>query len=179
VGRRLQVSVDGIGFPGHFMVRYQDEAGAWLLDPFHGKVVVVDGVVDYLSQLFGQAVLLPPEVYRPVTMRVLAQRILYNLRNVYLGRRDFVMAARVMDYLLVIAPNDAVLWQERGLLYHQGDDWEQAARDLRRYFFLSGKLSVLLPTTNETLSASADLSQRDQEMLSILRQIEQIRTRIN
>ncbi len=39
IGRRIGVDIEGLGFPGHFMARYRDEVGVWLLDSFHGNVV--------------------------------------------------------------------------------------------------------------------------------------------
>lgn len=47
IGRRLRdrginLQIDGVGLPIHFMARYEDEASAWLLDPFHGEVLTED-----------------------------------------------------------------------------------------------------------------------------------------
>ena len=39
IGQRLGIDVAGMGFPGHFMVRYRDDAGRWLIDPFNGKLI--------------------------------------------------------------------------------------------------------------------------------------------
>lgn len=82
LGRRLQIQIDGIGFPGHFMVQYRDGEGAWLLDMFHGKMLPVVEADDYLSRLFNQAVRLPLDVFEPVSVESIAARILNNLRGV-------------------------------------------------------------------------------------------------
>ena len=39
VGRRLGMTLRGLGLPGHFMLEYSDMNGVWILDPFHAKVV--------------------------------------------------------------------------------------------------------------------------------------------
>nr|HMN31369.1 transglutaminase-like domain-containing protein [Caldilineaceae bacterium] len=128
LGERLELDVVGGGFPGHFMARYQDALGAWLLDPFHGAVVEPAEADHYLSQLFQRQILLTAEMHRAVSTSALAQRILNNLRNVFLSRGDYSMAASVLDFMLVLAPLDSSLWQERGLLHYYAQQWEYAAR---------------------------------------------------
>jgi regulator of sirC expression with transglutaminase-like and TPR domain len=179
IGRRLDLDIEGVGFPGHFMARYQDAEGAWLLDPFNGEVVECADVDTYLARIIQRPVVLSAEAHAAVSASALAHRILNNLRNVYLSRGDYVMAARVIDYLLVLMPNSAELWQERGLLYYYSQDWDRAAHDLKRYFFLSGQLMVALG--HESSEALNSTSQDEQylQMLTIFRQIEETRQRMN
>jgi regulator of sirC expression with transglutaminase-like and TPR domain len=179
LGRRLRVQIEGIGFPGHFMVQYRDAQGAWLLDVFHGKMLPVIEAEDYLSRLFNRAVYLPLDIFEPVSVESVAARILNNLRGVYLNRGDSVRAARVMDYLTVLDPKNPRFWQERGLLHHQAGNWEESARDLRRYFFLSGHLAALAQAVNLPESALEELSQQDRYLLSVLEEVEQTRSRLN
>ena len=40
VGRRLRIPLEGVGFPGHFLVRVVGPRGVLLLDPFHGGTPV-------------------------------------------------------------------------------------------------------------------------------------------
>jgi len=149
IGRRLHklgldIRVEGLGLPGHFMARYQDEDGIWLLDPFNGAVVDPDETTSYLAHLFQQPVALPKEALRPVSAPVLAYRMLNNLRVVYLETGEYDSAVDILDYMLVLAPDDPSLWRERGLLHYQVEDWERASRDIRRYFFLQGNLLLAL-----------------------------------
>ncbi|RME66391.1 MAG: hypothetical protein D6790_00235, partial [Caldilineae bacterium] len=39
IAARLGIHLEGVGFPGHFMLRHRDREGDWLLDPFHRAVV--------------------------------------------------------------------------------------------------------------------------------------------
>jgi regulator of sirC expression with transglutaminase-like and TPR domain len=171
IGRRLDIRIDGMGFPGHFMVRYVDPTGAWLLDPFHGQLLEDAAAGDYLKKLYGRPVALPAVGLEPVTMRALAQRMLANLRGVYLNEGNTVMAARVLDYFLVLAPNDADLWQERGVLHHQMGEWDRSVRDLRRYFFLTGQLAATLSASD----SGETLRRKERELLTILQESEQLR----
>lgn len=179
VGRRLRIQVDGIGFPGHFMVQYRDAEGAWLLDMFHGKMLPVVEADDYLSRLFNQPVRLPLDIFEPVSAESIAGRILNNLRGVYIQRGDVQRAASVLDYLTVLHPRTPELWQERGLLYQQNGELEIAARSLRRYFFLSGHLAELVQAVNADIDVSRELTEADRHLLAILEDIELTRSRLN
>ena len=109
------------------------------------------------------------------------QRILNNLRNVYLGHRAFTMALRVSDYLLAVDPLDRNTWRERGLLYYQQDDWAAASYNLRRYFYLADQLMVAqgLAQPATTSEHQTPLDADDAQVLEIYQQIEEMRKRIN
>jgi regulator of sirC expression with transglutaminase-like and TPR domain len=123
IGRRIDLDITGVGYPGHFMARYADDQGAWLLDPFHGEVLEVEAAAAYLTQIFQRPVTLMPDAHMAVSTAALTQRILNNLRNVYLSRGDYALAARVVDYLLILTPSHDNLWQERGMLHYYCEQW--------------------------------------------------------
>lgn len=178
LGRRLDLRVEGMGFPGHFMVRYRDGGGVWLLDPFYGRVVDVSRTANYLTQLLDQPVNLPDHIFQPVTPISLTLRVLNNLRNAYIRLDNYSMAAQVMSYLLILMPTNASFWQERGLLYYQSERWEEAVHDLQRYFFLRGQLTNL----HQALVDDAPLSQLshgDRNLLHIYRQADHMMQRLN
>lgn len=177
IGNRLGLTVEGMGFPGHFMARYRDAAGTWLLDPFYGAVVEPGEAADYLSNRFGQPMRLAADVFQPVTAVALALRILNNLRNVYLGHGDTVMAAQVLDLMLVVMPDSALLWQERGVLAYRDKDWEGAVRALRRYLFLTEQLHLTMPDSEDAEPPST--GQVDRHLLAMLKEVEAARARLN
>lgn len=199
VGRRLRekgynITIDGLGLPSHFMTRYEDEAGVWLLDPFNGSVILPSEVDQYLSQLFdgphhSKQLVLPPEVFKPVSSITVAFRMLNNLRMVFLHEENLLSTIKVLDYMIELMPSDANLWQERALLHYQCEIWSRAERDLRRYFFLNENLIVTLGGADFEISYDEDfseytealdnLSEEDQKLLYILNDIEQIRSRLN
>jgi regulator of sirC expression with transglutaminase-like and TPR domain len=176
IGRRIGLVIDGVGFPGHFMARYRDEAGAWLLDPFNGEVVECSDADLYLSQIFQRPVAVPAQMHEAVSAPALAHRILNNLRNVYLNRGDYVHAAQVLDYLLELAPAQAEFWQERGLMHFHNEQWELATYDLKRYFYLQGRLMLALGQEDQT---EIELDAQEQQLLTVFRQIQELRRRLN
>lgn len=136
VGRRLDIPLEGMGFPGHFMLRFQSDDGAILLDPFHGRMTTAATVNAYLTQIFNQHVLLelPLDGYQ-VTADALILRMLNNLRIVYLGQEDLEQAQAVLDFMVLIAPQETAFWRERALLRFQTGHFLGAESDLRRVFY--------------------------------------------
>ncbi len=141
IGRRLGMGLQGMGFPGHFMLEYQDPAGVWLLDPFHGKVVALDELTQYLSRLFQEKLQSPVALdkYR-VDTNALILRILNNLRAVYVSQHSLPKALGVLDFMLIVEPQEASLWRDRALLHFGSRNLLAAENDLRRYFQLKGCL---------------------------------------
>jgi regulator of sirC expression with transglutaminase-like and TPR domain len=80
LGRRMRLRVEGINFPGHFLVRIGGEPGT-VVDPFEGK-----GPLDreYLTALarkvLGPKARLRDEHLAPATLKVMATRMLLNLK---------------------------------------------------------------------------------------------------
>lgn len=179
LGRRLNLQVDGMGFPNHFMARYRDTAGVWLLDPFNGAVVEMHAAEAYLSSVLGRPVQLSPEALRPVSTQDLTLRILNNLRGAYLMRQDTDHALAVMGYQLLILPREPVLWRERAVLHYRTARWEQAARDLRRYFFLIGALPYLFPDEVQSAFNLPALAEEDRNLVGMHRQIAGLLNRLN
>jgi regulator of sirC expression with transglutaminase-like and TPR domain len=183
IGRRLAPhfgwTVDGVGFPGHFMARLHDGGGIWLLDPFYGQVVAVDEAADYLSRLFGTPVALPAEVYRPVPPAAWAQRILNNLRSVYLGLENYGMGARVVQFMLAINGANPPLWRELAILHQREDRWDAAIYALRRYFFLRGQYSLLWGTEEARSQLLGMVSQEDRQLYALHQKLQDILVHVN
>lgn len=183
VGQELGLDVDGAGFPGHFMTRYQDAAGVWFLDLFHGVVLVPDEVPTYFAKLFGQTTLRMDESYfAPMAPEAWAQRILNNLYAVFVSNGEVEMQAKVLQLMLVLQPTSLQLWRELAtLLYHHGD-MDGALRALRRYFYLQGHVVLTAPNIggDGVLGQNVPvLSKAEQEMWNLLEEIESARMRWN
>ena len=74
VGRRAGIAIDGVGLPGHFLVRHGDV----IFDPFHGgRRVSVEECAALLAQ---QNLVLTQQHLEPTTPRQMLGRMLTNLR---------------------------------------------------------------------------------------------------
>jgi regulator of sirC expression with transglutaminase-like and TPR domain len=149
VARRMGIHLEGMGFPGHFMLRYRDTLGSWLLDPFHRSVVLESEAASYLAGVFRQPVHLHSAVTEyTVSTRMLLLRLLNNLRNVYLSSNIFPQALAVLDYMVVVEPDQPELWRDRGLLHIQGGMMLAAESDLRHYFARRDRLHLFWAEPN-------------------------------
>jgi regulator of sirC expression with transglutaminase-like and TPR domain len=179
IGQRLGLVVEGAGFPGHFMARYEDEQGVWFLDAFHGAVMTAEDVPAYFMKLFGQSVINFDERYfSPVAATDWAQRILNNLHAVYINAGELTMLAKVLPLMLVLEPERQELWHELGLVEYRRGELTQAARALRRFFYLQGHLVLSAP--NATLPpATPALDGPTRQLWELLEEIEAARIRWN
>jgi len=152
VARRLGIRLEGMGFPGHFMLRYQDTLGSWLLDPFHRSIVPESEAASYLGGVFRQPVHLHSAVAEyAVSNQMLLLRLLNNLRNVYLSNNIFSQTLAVLNFMVVVDPNEPELWRDRGLLHIQSGKMLAAESDLRHYFARRDRLHLFWAEPGEII----------------------------
>jgi regulator of sirC expression with transglutaminase-like and TPR domain len=131
---RLDMPVVGVGFPGHFLVKYLHGEPGIIIDPFHrGAVLSEADCRRRLEAMSEGGVTLRPEHLRPVTKRQIVARMLANLKQLYLRARDFPKAVRIIDLMLAASPGDAGEMRDRGLVLIQAGRLGAAVRDLERY----------------------------------------------
>lgn len=139
VGRRLGVPIEGVGFPGHFLVRATGPERAVVLDCFAGGEPVSDE--DLLPRLRSLAdghdgpdfAQVPAQFLEPTPTPGILARMLRNLLRVYLDRNDVAHALAAVDLLLVLTPRSAEDLRTRARLYEALECFSAAAADLRRY----------------------------------------------
>jgi regulator of sirC expression with transglutaminase-like and TPR domain len=99
VARRSGVIMEGIGMPGHFLVR----SGGELRDPFQGGRPLDQAACEGLFRaIHGPAVEFTPALLAPVGPRIILARMLANLRQSYVTRRDPVALEWVMRLRVAI-----------------------------------------------------------------------------
>jgi regulator of sirC expression with transglutaminase-like and TPR domain len=99
VGRRLGVPVDGIGMPGHFLVRDRTDATAFA-DPFSGgRRLDADGCREIFTSVGGAD--WDESYLAPVGAKAILTRMLLNLQGLFLPS-DLRSAAWVLQMRLTI-----------------------------------------------------------------------------
>jgi regulator of sirC expression with transglutaminase-like and TPR domain len=133
VGWRLDIPLQGVNFPGHFLVRHPGEAFAILVDPFQrGEIRFEDQAQELLDRVYGGTVELKPEYLRPAGPRDMLVRLLANLKNIYLNARDEARALAAIERILLVRPQPEEL-RDRGMLLARAGRVEEAVTDLRQY----------------------------------------------
>ena len=140
VTRRLGMPLDGVSFPGHFLVRLPVDDGILVLDPFNkGRPVSAEELRERASPHLGGQ---PPDdqqllqILAPATHRMILMRMLRNLKGLYLERGDWERVARSADRLLKLSPDTAEAHRDRGLAYRELGYAKGAREDLARYLQL-------------------------------------------
>jgi regulator of sirC expression with transglutaminase-like and TPR domain len=134
VGWRLGLPLQGVNFPGHFLVRYQGQALSLLVDPYHdGQVRFEDEAQALLDGIYGGTVRLKPEYLRPAGRTDMLVRLLSNLKGIYLNARDEERALAAVERLLLLRPERNEVLREQGMLLVRTGRTDEALGVLRRY----------------------------------------------
>ena len=141
VARRLGVPLDGVSFPGHFLVRLPVDDGVLVMDPFNrGRPLDEDELRQRARpHLNGEA---PDDralfqILNPATHRAILMRVLRNLHGVYAERDDWERASRSADRILRLSPDNGDALRDRGLAYLKMGYRQGARSDLARYLQLN------------------------------------------
>jgi regulator of sirC expression with transglutaminase-like and TPR domain len=88
IGRRVGLTFEGIGMPGHFLVRHVG-VPAVVLDPFHGgRRLELEDAETLFRLTHGPGVPFSAELLAPSPPRAILARMLFNLQHSYRGRED-------------------------------------------------------------------------------------------
>ena len=142
VGRRAGLRVDGVNFPGHFLVRCPEVGGrggsGLIVDPFHGGALLSEHDCRVLLQKHvGSEVAFSKSLLAPATRAQIVVRMLLNLKRLYVHMRSFPQARDVTELLLAMTPSALSELRDRGLLAYHLNDVTGALRDLQTYLKLS------------------------------------------
>jgi regulator of sirC expression with transglutaminase-like and TPR domain len=153
VARRAGLEVDGINFPGHFLVRCADaERGerGLIIDPFHeGTLLTEHDCRALLERHAGPDIPFSRTLLTPATRQQILVRMLLNLKRIYVQMRSFPQARVVTELLLALTPSALSELRDRGLLAYHLNDVTGALRDLQTYLRLSGVGEVDRETREE------------------------------
>jgi regulator of sirC expression with transglutaminase-like and TPR domain len=140
VARRCGLTLQGVPFPGHFLVSVAGPEGPVLMDPFHGGVRLDED--DLLARLRALAsntpksppfAFVPKEFVEPAEPRTILARMLRNLVRIWQEKDEPALALCAVDLLLVLTPDAPEELRTRGTLYAALECFAAAADDFRRY----------------------------------------------
>lgn len=146
VARRAGLRIDGVNFPGHFLLRCPASQGALhdphardlIIDAFHGGALLSErDCRQLLERHVGEESAFDPALLAPATKMQILVRMLLNLKRIYVRMRSFPQARDVTELLLAIDPSALTELRDRGLLAYHLNDFSAALRDLQTYVRLS------------------------------------------
>jgi len=142
LGRRIGLPLEGVSFPGHFLVRVRVHGGVLILDPFAGGApqseaelrarlqrVIPEGAAADVS-----VAELPLEQFlEPASNRQIVARVLRNLKGIYRETDKPERLLEVLNRMLVVSPDASAELRDRGYAYQRLECWRAAQQDLSRY----------------------------------------------
>jgi regulator of sirC expression with transglutaminase-like and TPR domain len=141
VARQANVDVQGVGFPGRFLLRVPEadpDRRPLILDPYdHGRELGELDCRALLSEMMGEDSEYSPDLLRPCSSRQMLARMLNNLKRTYVEMRSFPQAYAATDMILAVDPTLLPELRDRGLLAYHLDDFPSALRDLEDYLRLN------------------------------------------
>jgi regulator of sirC expression with transglutaminase-like and TPR domain len=138
LARRVGLGLDGVGFPGHFIVKYSGPGDGILIDPFNkGRILSEKNCQDILDRIYGGGVKLRGEMLVSSTKKQIISRMLNNLKGIYVDSKNHQKALSVVELILELNPDSVSEVRDKGLLYYELECFSQALHDLETYLNLS------------------------------------------
>jgi regulator of sirC expression with transglutaminase-like and TPR domain len=133
VASRVGLSVQGVAFPGHFLVKHASGDREIFIDAFRGGELLSadDCAARYRTVVPGRE--LDRRVLEGVSARHILARMLHNLKKIYVEASDDVRALWVVDRLLLLTPGDPAERRDRGLVEARLGGSAAALADLEAY----------------------------------------------
>jgi regulator of sirC expression with transglutaminase-like and TPR domain len=134
VGRRLGLPLFGVGLPGHFIVKWEDDRSLLLIDPFYrGEILDEAGVEGRVRDTFHAQARFQPEWLTTVDAKYILIRLLNNLKAIFVQTQDLTRAWQAVDKLLILDPRSPENIRDMGLLSIHVKAFRNAAIYLEEY----------------------------------------------
>lgn len=137
LGRRLGMRVEGVSFPGHFLVKLTVGDGVLVLDPFGGGEPQSEQdlrvrLQQALPKAHAESAGIETYLVGATSKQIVA-RMLRNLKAIYIRDGKLEQALAVMQRLLLVVPESAEELRDRGQLYARLECFRPALADLKNY----------------------------------------------
>ena len=140
IGARIGLPLEGVSFPGHFLVKCALPEGTVVLDPYAGGVSL--GAADLQKRLRDvrgdeDSNAIVASMLSAAGKKEIVLRLLRNLKAIYLRSQQFDRALPIMHWIIVTAPDHPPELRDRGMIYQELECSRAALADFERYLELS------------------------------------------
>jgi regulator of sirC expression with transglutaminase-like and TPR domain len=137
VAQRVGLRLDGVGFPGHFLVKCVGDGEEIVIDPFNsGEIRSREDIDKMLFDLYGGKVVFHSDFLASSTKKDILKRMLANLKAIYTNGNDLVRSLSALDRLVILDPTSALDIRDRGTVYLRLECYAQAREDFETYLRL-------------------------------------------
>ncbi|MDQ1363901.1 MAG: Transglut core2 protein [Pseudomonadota bacterium] len=135
----LGVPLDGVSFPGHFLVKLEIDDGAIVLDPYFGGISLTEeDLEERIQEYYGEKIkrhhyqgLLATSSKKEIIVRVMR-----NLRNLYMEDKQWEKALTMADTMVGLDTDKADAVKARALIYDRLECCQPALRDYKEWLRL-------------------------------------------
>ena len=140
IGARIGLPLEGVSFPGHFLVKCALPEGTVVLDPYAGGVSL--GAADLQKRLRDvrgdeDSNAIVTSMLSAAGKKEIVLRLLRNLKAIYLRSQQFDRALPIMHWIIATAPDHPPELRDRGMIYQELECSRAALADFERYLELS------------------------------------------
>jgi regulator of sirC expression with transglutaminase-like and TPR domain len=134
VARRLDFPVQGVGLPGHFILKCSSADRELYIDAFdQGKILSMKDCQEFLDRNYEGTITVQPTLLQAMDKKAIISRMLFNLKGIYYQKEAFNKALEVIEKILLLNPGLSSEVRDRGLLYMQTSLFAKALADLEFY----------------------------------------------
>jgi len=124
VARRLGLPLEGVGLPGHFIVKH----------PYGlGRILSMKDCQELLDRVYGGNLTVQPAFLQAMDRKAIISRMLFNLKGIYYQKEEYQKALSIVERILILNPGLLSEIRDRGLLYMQTSLFAKALADLEHY----------------------------------------------
>ena len=135
----IGIEAYGISFPGHFLVGINSTHGKLIIDPFNQVQQLDQSKLFELLAKSSLTIAKSREVddyLVPAPKRLIIVRLLRNLKNIYIEKKEVECGLTVIELILSLVPESPDELRDRGMIYYHLDYTQGALRDLQRFIEL-------------------------------------------
>jgi regulator of sirC expression with transglutaminase-like and TPR domain len=140
LANELGVPLDGVSFPGHFLVKLEIDDGAIVLDPYFGGISLTEeDLEDRIQEYYGEA--LKRHHYQGLlattSKKDIIVRVMRNLRNLYMQDKQWEKALTMADTMVGLDTDKADAVKARAVIYDSLECCQPALRDYKEWLRLN------------------------------------------
>lgn len=142
IGDALDIDVQGVGLPGHFLAVLKHESGDVVFDPFDQcRILDEPAIVDLLDRVGGNHQGLASLV--PASRRDVLVRLQNNRKTRLIRQKRYEEALVVQEAMLILQPEQFTLWYEACLIASETNNYRSAVRYLEQAMLLTDDTGML------------------------------------
>ncbi len=132
--RRQKWDVEGLNFPGHFLLRIEQGTSRLIFDPFNQfEILEAHDLRRLIKRVAGEGAELSATYYRTASNRDILVRLQNNIKLRQIEAEDYAGALETVESMRLFAPHEVRLLLDAGVLYARTGQKARAIEALEGY----------------------------------------------